>query len=114
MSAINYNNGPLGQDMVMCPYNEFHIMLRHRLPKHLYKCHPEETFAKMEAENKKKMEEWERQQKQLPPIQQKIGQNASHLEPNEYWDDEEPNQTYVPPHLHDVIINRKGFIYGKK
>ncbi|KAF5286229.1 hypothetical protein FQR65_LT02241 [Abscondita terminalis] len=113
MSAANNNNNELEPDMVMCPYNKFHIVLRHRLAKHLNKCHPKEMRAKRETENKKHMEEWERQQVLRPPIQPKFNQDVPPLGEDSYWDEEEPCQPFVPQ-LNNVIINKKGFIYGKK
>ncbi|KAF5295521.1 hypothetical protein FQR65_LT19884 [Abscondita terminalis] len=84
-------------------------MLRHRLPKHLYKCHPEEMRAKREAENKKHMEEWERHQFLRPPIQQKFMQDVTPLNEDEYWDEEEPCQLE-----HECLYKVKSALYHNK
>ncbi|KAF5280058.1 hypothetical protein FQR65_LT15018 [Abscondita terminalis] len=66
---MNNRSNQLGEDMIVCPYNRFHVMLRHRLGKHVLKCHPEETRAKQQQIFKEKMAAWEKEQKQQVPIQ---------------------------------------------
>ncbi|KAF5295249.1 hypothetical protein FQR65_LT19912 [Abscondita terminalis] len=100
--------------MIVCPYNRFHVMLRHRLGKHVLKCHPEETRAKQQQIFKEKMAAWEKEQKQQVPIQPPSQWNGSPPVAEEFWDEDEPTQAFVPQLDSSMYINKKCFVYGRK
>ncbi|KAF5279659.1 hypothetical protein FQR65_LT15316 [Abscondita terminalis] len=85
---MNNQSNQLGEDMIVCPYNRFHVMLQNRLAKHVFKCHPEETRAKQQKIFNEKMA-------------------------NECWDEDEPSEPFVPQLDTSMYINKKCFVYGR-
>ncbi|KAF5276981.1 hypothetical protein FQR65_LT16105 [Abscondita terminalis] len=110
---MNNQSNQLGEDMIVCPYNRFHVMLRNRLAKHVFKCHPEETRAKQQKIFNEKMAAWEKQQEKQAPIQVHGQWNGSAPVANECWDEDEPSEPFVPQLDTSMYINKKCFVYGR-
>ncbi|KAF5305940.1 hypothetical protein FQR65_LT18645 [Abscondita terminalis] len=100
------------EDMVVCPYDKHHIMVHHRLGRHIQKTHPEELKVKREGCLKEQWVEINKiKQHQQPPPNP--SQQDTLPDVDEWWDEGEPYQTYTPQIKDNMLINRKGFIFGK-
>ncbi|KAH0811193.1 hypothetical protein GEV33_011598 [Tenebrio molitor] len=83
-----------GDDIVQCPYDKFHRCLRHRMTKHMWKCHRREYERDRNIryfELKHKIEQQRSQQlrpvQQLPQQPQQLPQQPQQL----------PQQPHQPP-----------------
>ncbi|KAF5289487.1 hypothetical protein FQR65_LT11861 [Abscondita terminalis] len=88
-SSSSTNIDSFNLRMVQCPVDPFHIMLRHRLTAHMWKCHAQEAEAAKEADYQTKMKEWEQWEKERPaPIQPVVSCSGELPQPFENWDED--------------------------
>ncbi|KAF5275333.1 hypothetical protein FQR65_LT16681 [Abscondita terminalis] len=111
---MNAYRHELPRGMVQCPVDPFHIMLRHRLTAHMWKCHAQEAEAAKEADYQRKMKEWEQWEKEISaPIQPVVSCSGELPQPFENWDEDPPCPTYVPQPKEGIIKNKNELYYKK-
>jgi hypothetical protein len=94
-----------GDDIVQCPYDKFHRCLRHRMTKHMWKCHRREYERDRNIryfELKHKIEQQRSQQlrpvQQLPLQPQQLPQQPQQLPQQSQQPQQIQGQGLQPPH----------------
>ncbi|KAH0821257.1 hypothetical protein GEV33_001534 [Tenebrio molitor] len=96
-----------GDDVVQCPYDKFHRCLRHRMTKHMWKCHRREyerdrNIRYFELNHKieqlRPVQQLPQQPQQLPQQPQQLPQQPQQLPQQSQQPQQIQGQGLQPPH----------------